>query len=66
MTFQTVEGLLCEYRKFVNNAVGGRTRCVGRRGDGFASEEYKVSHAAAQDSLLQWDESRRSHGANQD
>ena len=57
VTLQTVEGLLCEYRKYVNNAVGGRTRCVSRRGAGFANVEYKANHAAARFSLARWNKS---------
>ena len=57
VTLQTVEGLLCEYRKYVNNAVGGRTRCVSRRGAGFANAEYKANHAAARFSLARWNKS---------
>ena len=51
VTLQTVEVILCEYRKFVRNT---KARKKNRRGRGSASAAYKLQHARAWTALDSW------------
>ena len=53
VTNQTVEGLLCEYRKWLRNTAGGTVNRRSNRHSGNL-EEYKTKYAVAVQALAKW------------